>query len=255
MKILGAGGVKSGSLSVALLIVLAAPLPARGDVRPLSRLMLTNLQATNSIGEGVATEDYAAVETAARDLESSARELRTWDAGRLGFRPANRAAFDRYLKQQEEIAGWLMAAARRKDSPAIVAGLDRVLGESCLSCHREFRDRQGILKGSTIFMTSFVNTWKEINRGLLLNDFTLVARGARTLETTGQVMSWDPVLQASFNLSQEAQRNKFRAHLNEMIGAAGRVEDAATRGESDAVRKALVEMWRSGCLSCHQEFR
>jgi len=255
VKILGAESARSSSLCFALLIVLAAPLGARADVRPLSHLMLTNLQATNSIGEGLATEDYAAVETAARDLESSARELRTWDARRLGFTPANRAEFDAYLKLQEEISGRLIMAARQKDASAVVAGLDQVLGRSCLGCHSNFRDRQGILKGSTIFMTSFVNTWKEINRGLLLNDLTLVARGARTLETTAQVMSWDPVLQASFNLSQEARRNKFRAHLNKMIGAAGRVEDAATRGEPDVVRKALVEMWRSGCISCHQEFR
>jgi hypothetical protein len=130
-----------------------------------------------------------------------------------------------------------------------------MLGKSCLGCHASFRDRQGLLKASTIFMTSFINTWKEMNRGLLLNDFTLVARGARTLETAGEVMSWDPVLQSSFSLSNQAQRGKFRGHLQKMIGAAGRVEDAATRGEPAAARKALVEMWSTGCLACHAEFR
>ena len=104
-------------------------------------------------------------------------------------------------------------------------------------------------------MTSFVNTWKEINRGLLLNDLALVARSARSLESTGQVMSWDPVLQSSFGISQEARREKFRGYLNSVIGAASSIEDAATRGEPDVVRKGLVEMWRSGCLSCHREFR
>ena len=242
-------------LAVALLLLLQAPFAAYADVRPLSRLMLTNLQATNSIGEGLATEDYGAIETAARDLEKSARDLKAWDAGQLGFKPENRAEFDGYLRLQEKVSGTLIAAARRKDSPAIVSGLDQMLGKSCLGCHANFRDRQGLLKASTIFMTSFINTWKEVNRGLLLNDLTLVARGARTLTATGQVMSWDPVLQASFNLSTEAQRNRFRAYLNTLIGAAGRMEDAATRGEPGAARKALVQMWDDGCLACHREFR
>lgn len=255
MKILHAGSLRLASLTFALLLVLGAPLATRADVRPLSRSMLSSFQATNSIGDALSIEDYAAVEAAARELESNARELRTWDSSRLGFKPANRAEFDGYLKLQEEISGTLMKAAGRKDAAAVVAGLDEMLGKSCLGCHKNFRERQGLLKASTMFMAGFVNTWKEINRGLLLNDFTLVARAARTLETAGQVMSWDPVLQASFYLSNQVQRNKFRGHLHKMISAAGRVEDAATRGESEAVRKALVEMWVTGCLACHQEFR
>lgn len=235
--------------------MLAAPSDGRADVRPLSRLMLTNLQATNAIGEGLATEDFVAIESASQDLRNTARELLTWNSGQLGFTPSDRTEFDRYLKLQEEISGKLAAAARRKDASALVGGLDELLGKSCLSCHTNFRDRQGILKASTLFMTSFVNTWKEINRGLLLNDLALVARSARSLESTGQVMSWDPVLQASFGLSREAQREKFRSYLNKVIGAAGSIEDAAARGEPAAARKALLDMWRDGCLSCHREFR
>jgi len=239
----------------AVLLISAAPLCVRADVRPLSHYMLTNLQATNAVGEGVATEDYAAVESAARDLQNTAREIRTWTPPQLGFEPSDKAKFDGYLKLQDEISGRLIEAARNKQAPSIVKDLDQLLGKSCLGCHRDFRDRQGILKASTLFMTSFVNTWKEINRGLLLNDLALVARSARSLESTGQVMSWDPVLQSSFGISQEARREKFRGYLNSVIGAAGSIEDAATRGEPDVVRKALVEMWRSGCISCHQEFR
>lgn len=240
---------------LALAIALAAPGATLADVTPLSRLMLGNLQAINALGESLAIEDYAGVESVALDLRNRAREMQGWDVSKLGFSPSNRAAFDAYLKLQEEISGGLGAAARGKDAAAIVAGLDDMFGRSCLACHRDFRDREQRLRASTMFMTSFVSAWKESNRGLMLNDFALVARSARVLVTMGQIMSWDPVLQASFNLQKEAQRDRFREHLQRLIGAAGRIEDAAARGEPEAARKALAEMWSGGCLACHREFR
>ena len=217
--------------------------------------MLNNMQATTAMGESLSMDDYPVVERAARELETNARELRSWDDARLGFKPSNRAEFDKYTRVQEEIAGKLVQAARQKNSSVIVSGLDEMLGKSCMGCHRTFREREFKMRSSRIFMNSFIYAWTEINRGLLLNDPTLVARSARTLVATGQVISWDPVLQSSFGLGDEARRGKFREYLNRMIGAAGRVEDAATRGEMEIARKSLVDMWLTGCLACHQEFR
>lgn len=242
-------------LMLVLFIVLGVPLSALADLRPLSRSMLANLQAINTIGESLAIEDYSGIEVAAKDLQNRARELRTWDASQLGFTPASRGEFDGYLKLQEETSAKIMGSARRKDGPAIVAGLGELLGKSCLACHGKVRDRQRMLKASTLFMTSFVGAWREINRGLLLNDFMLVERNARALAVMGQVMSWDPVIQTSFNLPKDAQRSKFREYLTRMIGAAGRIEDGASHGELGTVQKALNEMWSMGCLPCHKEFR
>ncbi len=255
MKICHTGISIMAPLMLVLFIVLGAPLSALADLRPLSRLMLANLQATNTIGESLAIEDYAGIEAAAQELQNRAREMLTWDASQLRFTPASRGEFDGYLRLQEETSGKIMSSARQKDAPAIVAGLGELLEKSCLACHSNVRDRQMMLKASTLFMTSFVDAWREINRGLLLNDFTLVQRAARVLAAMGQVMSWDPVMQASFNLPKDAQRNKFRAHLARMIGAAGRIEDGATRGEPGTIQKAVDEMWSMGCLSCHKEFR
>ncbi len=255
MKICNAGSLIMAPLISILFIVVGVPLSARADLRPLSRSMLANLQATNTIGESLAIEDYAGIEAAAQDLQNRAREMQAWDVSQLGFTPASRGEFDRYLKLQEETSGKIMRSARQKDAPAIVAGLGELLEKSCLACHSDFRDRQGMLRASTLFMTSLVGAWREINRGLMLNDFTLVERGARALVVMGQVMAWDPVIQASFNLPKDAQRNKFREHLARMIAAAGRIEDGASRGEPRTVQKALNEMWNMGCLSCHKEFR
>ncbi|OGA51599.1 MAG: hypothetical protein A3G24_00240 [Betaproteobacteria bacterium RIFCSPLOWO2_12_FULL_62_13] len=255
MKICNTGILIMAPLLLLLFLVLGMSLTALADLRPISRSMLANLQATNTIGESLAIEDYAAVETAAQDLQNRARELLTWDVAQLGFTPASRAESDAYLKLQAEISGKIIRSARQKDAPAIVAGFSELLEKSCLACHSSFRDRQGMLKASTLFMTSFVGAWREINRGLLLNDFTLVERNARALVVMGQVMSWDSVIQTSFNLPKDAQRSKFREHLARMIAAAGRIEDGASRGELGTVQKALNEMWSMGCLSCHKEFR
>ncbi len=236
-------------------IVFGVPPSALADLRPISRSMLANLQATNTIGESLAIEDYAAIEAAAQDLQNRARELQTWDVAQLGFKPASKAESDAYLKLQAQISGKIITSARQKDALAIVAGFSELLEKSCLACHSSFRDRQGMLKASTLFMTSFTGAWREINRGLMLNDFTLVERNARALVALGQVMSWEPVIQASFNLPKDAQRNKFREHLSRMIAAAGRIEDGASRGELGTVQKALNDMWSMGCLSCHKEFR
>ena len=118
--------------AIAIVVAWAMPDSAEADVRPLSRVMLGNLQATNAIGEGLATDDFASVEAAARELERNARELRGWDAARLGFEPSDRSQFDAYLELQEKLAGDLMRTARQKDAPALVAGFARMLGGSCL---------------------------------------------------------------------------------------------------------------------------
>lgn len=255
MKTCNTGSLMVAALMLVLFIVLGAPFSALADLRPLSRSMLANLQATNTIGESLAIEDYGGIEAAAQDLQNRARELRTWDVSQLGFTTGSKQEFDGYLKLQEETSGKIMSAARQKDGPAVIVGLGELLAKSCLACHSNLRDRQGMLKASTLFMTSFVGAWREINRGLLLNDFTLVERGARTLVVLGQVMSWEPVIQASFNLPKDARRGRFRELLANMIGSAGRIEDGASRGESGAVQKALNEMWGTGCLACHKEFR
>ncbi len=236
-------------------IIMASPLTVFADLRPLSRSMLANLQATNAIGESLAVEDFIGVATAARELTKRAREIQTWDVAKLGFRPSDKSEFDAYLKLQEEIAEKIVSAANQENGTSVVAGLNEMLNKSCLSCHKAFRDRQGMLKPSTLFMTSFVSAWREINRGLLLNDFSLAARGARAMASVGQIMSWDPIIQSTFNISEMAQRNKFRNYAYNLINAADKIEEAATRGESEMIETGLSQMWNAGCLACHQEFR
>ncbi len=236
-------------------ILIAIPLVVSADLRPLSRAMLANLQATNAIGESLAVEDFTGVANAARELTNRAREIQTWDVSKLGFRPSDKAEFDAYLKLQEDIAEKIGRAASDENGTLVVAGLGDLLNKSCLSCHKAFRDRQGMLKSSTLFMTSFVSAWREINRGLLLNDYSVAARGARSMASVGQIMSWDPIIRSTFNISDTAARNKFRGHAANLVGAADKIEEGATRGESDIIEKGLAQMWNAGCLACHAEFR
>jgi cytochrome c556 len=243
------------SLTLLLAIVLGIPFAALADLRPLSRSMLSNLQATNAIGESLSIDDYPGVEIAARELRDRAREIQGWDVSKLGFKPSDKNEFDAYLQLQEEISAKIISAATKQDAPSVVTGLGEMLEKSCLACHKAFRDRQGRLKSSTLFMTSFVSAWREINRGLLLNDFSVAARGARTLAAVGQIMSWDPIVRSSFDIAEPAQRNKFRAHANNLITAADNIEDAAARGETEEIEQGLTKMWNLGCLACHKDFR
>ena len=255
MNFLNFRSLKTVPVVSVLLILVAIPLAVLADLRPLSKAMLANLQATNAIGESLSIEDYPAVEDAARELKNLAREIRTWDAAKLGFRPDYKAEFDAYLELQEEVSDKIMLAAKDEDASSVVAGLGEMLEKSCLSCHKNFRDRQGMLKSSTLFMTTFVSAWREINRGILLNDFSFAARGARSISAAGQIMSWDSIVQSVFNIPQIADRNKFREHAYRLIGAADRIEEAATNGDSESIQKGLLQLWNTGCLACHDEFR
>jgi cytochrome c556 len=234
---------------------LALPLASLADLRPLSRAMLENARAVHAIGESLSVDDYAGVEAAARALEEIARRIRDWDLAELGFNRGRDSEFDHYLNRQEAIADEIMKAARREDAPAVSQGLGDLFEKACLACHKDFRERSGMLKPSTLFMTSFISAWRDMTRGLLLNDFSLVARSARSLGSIGRVMSWDPIIESAFGLRQAAQRTKFRQHLQQVIAAAERIEDAANRGEPERVTGPMSEMWQKGCLACHREFR
>lgn len=234
---------------------LALPLVLLADLRPVARAMLENARAVDAIGEALSIDDYAGVEEAARELEGIARRARDWDLAELGFNRGRDSEFDSYLNRQEEIADKIMRAARREDGPTVSQGLGELLEKACLACHKDFRDPSGLLKASTLFMTSFISAWRDMTRGLLLNDLSSVARSARTLASIGRVMSWDPVIESAFGLPQAGQRVRFRQHLEQVIAAAERIEHAAMRGEQERTMGALSEMWQKGCLACHKEFR
>jgi cytochrome c556 len=238
-----------------VIIVLGMPDGAFTELRPIVREMLENLGSVDAIGLAVATEDYEKAEAAARDLKIRARKLKGWDLAELGLDPEHDGQFDAYLALQEASADAISKAAKQNDARAVFRGVRRLFENACLPCHHVFRERSGLFRPSVVFMTSFIAAWKDINRGLAVNDFSLIGRSARGLAAMARVLSLDAVIQSTFGLSEPAKRKSFREHLQPVIAAADRVEDAATRGEANKVTEAVLQMWDTGCLSCHEEFR
>jgi cytochrome c556 len=217
--------------------------------------MLENLGAVNDIGQGVALEDYDQVKSAALDLKSRAEALKLIDVGKLGLDAARDPEFDRYLTAQVEAANSILAAASQEDGRAVFLGVQHLLGNACVGCHQSFREPANRLSPSVLFMTTFISAWKEMNRGLAINDFTIVGQHARELAAMGQVLSWDQVISTAFGLTEEQEFKTFRVYLNRVLREAARIEQASAQGDASAVIQASGQMWQDGCIGCHEKFR
>jgi cytochrome c556 len=217
--------------------------------------MLENLGAVNQIGEGVAVQDYERVKRAALDLKRRAEAMKEVDIATLGLDSHRDAQFDGYLAAQEEAARSILNGAEQKDGRAVLLGVQHLLGNACIACHQTFREPANRLRPSVLFMTSFLQAWKEMNRGLAINDFSLVSQHARELESMGRVLSWDQVIQSAFGLTEVEQFKAFRVYLNLVLRKAARIEQASIEEDAAKVIEASRQMWNEGCIACHEKFR
>jgi len=243
---------------VVLVIALAVLVPSRSafpQLRPLAREMLENLGAVDQIGEGVAVDDYAQVRGAALDLKARAGGLKGFDIATLGIDPSRDPQFDAFLAAQEQAADAIAVAAKNRDGRGAVLGLQQLFQNSCIPCHVDFRERGNLLRPSVLFMTTYLSAWREMNRGLSLNDFSLVSRRAREIEAMGRVLAWDQVIQSTFGLEDAAERKAFRGYLGRLNAQASRIERAAVAEDVIKVTEGIRKMWEEGCISCHERFR
>src|SRR3990167_5772659 len=106
--------------------------------------------------------------------------------------------WDAFLAAQETAALAVLTAAKEKDSDAVMGAVQKMFNDACLPCHAAFREPAARLSGSVLFMSSFLNAWRDMNRGLALRDFDLIGRRARELEAMAKTLSWDQVIQSAF---------------------------------------------------------
>lgn len=137
----------------------------------------------------------------------------------------------------------------------MLVGLGQVMSDGCLACHVVVRDREQLLSPAVLFMSTFLNSWKDMVRGLTTNDYSLIGRRARELAAMSQVLSWDQVIVATFPKVAAAERKQFRAFVHRIYVAAEQIEQAAAEEDTAAVLEASQRMWIEGCLSCHRQFR
>jgi cytochrome c556 len=217
--------------------------------------MLENLASLNQIGEAVALEDFERVKQVASGLRASASVLQKIDMASLGVDPGRDAAFDAYLEAQKQAAKAIAAAANGQDGAAVFLAVQQLTTDACLACHKNFRERENLMRTSVLFMTTFLHAWQDINRGVMLDDLELVARRAYEIQSVGRVLGWDQVIEATFGVSDATEQGEFREFLRRMTAQAGRIEKAAAENRVRDIAEASRRMWTEGCLSCHEQFR
>lgn len=243
------------ALAFTALLLLFVPRPAETELRPLVRDMLENLGAVELISEGVAFADFDTVARGARDLRERAVRLKGLDISTIGLDPARDEAFDAYLAAQERAAESILGAAGEEDGERVISGVQDLFRTACLPCHHDFRERAALLRPAVLFMTTFLTAWREINRGLAMNDYNLVSRRAREISAMSRVLTWDQVVRNSFDLERPEDRQEFRRFVARLTANAERVERAASGEDPSRVLDAAEAMWAEGCLACHSRFR
>jgi len=231
------------------------PRVALPELRPIIRDMLENLGEIDDIGASLAVDDFGRVGAAAQSLQSRASATKVHGNAPPGFDKQQAPAWDAFLAAQEKAALAVLAAAKEKDGDGVMRAVEEMFQNSCLACHAAFREPQQRLSGSVLFMSSFLAAWRDMNRGLSLRDFALIARRARELEAMAITLSWDQVIQSAFAIESAADRKVFRRYVHQVAVSSSRIEAAAQSEDAGKVVEASRQLWTNGCIACHQQFR
>ena len=228
---------------------------ASAQLRPIVREMMENLGSVTRIGEGIALSDYETVANAARDLKDRAKRMKTLELSKLGLDPDMTAQFHAYLDAQTKAADSILAGAMQEDGIATYRGVQTLYNNACLPCHTHFREAANLLSPATLFMTTFLDSWRDVYRGLAVNDFLLITRSAYEILAMARVLSWDQTIEVVFDLDDPLERKAFREKVHLVAVSASSMASAAGREDKNAIIEAAGEMWTKGCISCHSRFR
>lgn len=247
--------VAAASLLVATFLVLLAPGDSSAQLRPLVRDMLENVTAVNRIAEGLALDDWDRIEDSARGLRARADAMQLLDLETLRMDRSQDALWDAFLQAQSKAARDISMGVRNSDANAVIAATQALVGNACLGCHASFRDPQNRLRGSVLFMTSFLAYWQEMNRGMMIRDFDLMGRRARELSALTAIVGSDEIVESEFGLGGPRQQRQFREFLAVVTSSADSIAAAADAKDPGAALESSFTMWSGGCVGCHTKFR
>jgi cytochrome c556 len=246
--------VVARAVCVAILLFLV-PVGAQAQLRPLVGDMLENLSALDRIAEGLALEDWDQIEDASRGLRARAIQMRLLDLETLRMDRSQDTVWDAFLIAQEQAAREISLAVRNQDAAGVIAGQRNLVGNACLGCHAGFRDPQSRLRDSVLFMTSFLSSWRDMSRGLMIRDFELIRRRASELNALIEIMGSDETLEDEFGLGGPRQRRQFRGFLSAVSTQADAMSSAAQTQDVAKILDASNAMLKDGCVACHDKFR
>ena len=242
------------ALSLTCLLGLV-PQQAAAQLRPLVRDMLDNLSAVERIAEGVALEDWDRIEDAARELRARAAMMSLLDLESLDIDRVKDPAWDGFLLNQERAARKISDAVRTEDAHAVLEGMKELETVACLGCHAVFRESESRLRRPVLFMTRFLSTWRDINRGMVIRDFELAGLRARELAELSEALGTDEVLEEEFGLGGPRQKRQFRGLLKAVTDSAVAIEAASESMDLMRILESSQTMWTDGCIACHDKFR
>lgn len=233
----------------------AGEIPGTPTGLRLVGLMHENLALIDRIDEAVTRGNLGPILQDAAHLKANAKELKLLDLSlfELGARRASR--FDEYLAAQASVADAIAAAAEGGDGPKVLQQVARLFQDACIGCHQDFREANSLHKPRVLFMRTLLGSVKNMNRGVAMTDFALVAREARKLETIADIFTWNQVMESMFEIGDPLDRVEFRKHLQRLSTEAMRIESAAVARDASEVSLALSRMLQDGCLACHRQFR
>ena len=241
--------------AIALFAVLAADSGTGDSGARLVGVMHENLAALNEIVEGVARADYESVENNALGLDNRAQSMKALDLRSVGLDVRADSEFRRHLEAQQEATEAIQVAARRKNAPDVLLGVQLLLENACIPCHRRFRKEYVERTPPVLFMRTLLSSTMTMHRGLVTEDYSVIAREAREVSSIARVFNWSQVAESLFSISKPADREAFRGYLARLVDEANRVESAAFSRDSLKVTEAVRGMLLEGCVACHERFR
>jgi len=242
-------------LGILTTLLFLAPTVAFAQLRPLVSDMLQNLNALDRITEGLALEDWDQVEDASRGLRTRAIRMRLLDLETLHMDRNQDPVWDAFLIAQEQAAREVSLAVRNQDTDGAIAATRNLSRNACLACHAVFRDPQNRLRDSVVYMTTFLSSWRDMNRGLMIRDFDLIKRRATEIAALTEIIGTDETLEDAFSLGGPRQRRIFRSFLAAVASNANSMKSAAETKDVSKILNGSSAMLKDGCFACHAKFR
>jgi cytochrome c556 len=216
--------------------------------------MLEHLASVNLIGRGFALNNLDQVARGTDEIIERAEEMKKRESDALGIPAGQREGFNAYVDELLVRAHALRTQAKKGDPENAALEYRKLIERGCLPCHQVFRDQKGKLPRVVQLMTTLVNSLEEIDRGIILKDYRLIAIRAREVQHVARAMEMDPIIEVAFKI-KESDRDRFKKYANKLDKAAVAVEQSAEEENEEGVLSGVSTMLTESCLPCHRNIR
>ena len=229
-----------------------------GTARPQSRIegrMYDNLEAVNRIIEAVSREEFDRVVEEAGVLKSVAASVREIGHEELGLEASELERFRGFLDVQVDSARQVLLAGQQEEAGQVLAAVERMTNDACLACHEAFRREEPGRTAQALLMRSLLDSVQSVQRGLMLEDLSLVGREAREIAAVARLFAWPQVIGKMFEVEDPAEQQAYRRFFEVLSAQAAAVERGSLDRDPAAVTQHLRAMLEEGCVGCHTRHR